>query len=328
MATLSTTVLETDAAQMTEALEASIRDIVFHRLGRRGAVVGLSGGIDSSVTAALCARALGTHRVLGILMPEHESSDDSATLAQLVAEGLGISAIVEEIGPALEAIGCYRRRDDAIRSVIPEYGEGWKSKIVLPGIGDGAHYQIFSVVAQSPSGEVRRVRLTPEAYLGVVAATNFKQRMRKMVEYHHADRLWYAVAGTPNRLEYSLGFFVKNGDGSSDFAPIAHLYKTQVYALGKYLGLPEEILLRTPTTDTYSLAQTQEEFYFSLPLQKMDLCLYGKNNGVPAAELAAVAGLTPEQVEQVYRDIGSKRKTTRYQHLKPLLVEAVDEIDQ
>ncbi len=327
MATLSPAILDNDPAQVARALEAGIRDIVFHRLGRRGAVVGLSGGVDSSVTAALCARALGRDRVLGILMPERESSDDSAKLAHLLAERVGISTVVEDIGPALQAIGCYRRRDDAIRSVIPEYGEGWKSKIVLPGIGDGTHYQIFSVVAQSPSGEVRRVRLTPEAYLGVVAATNFKQRVRKMVEYYHADRLWYAVAGTPNRLEYSLGFFVKNGDGSADFTPIAHLYKTQVYALGKYLGLPEEILLRPPTTDTYSLTQTQEEFYFSLPLQKMDLCLYGKNNGVSAADLAPVAGLTAEQVEHVYRDIGSKHRTTRYQHLRPLLVEAVDEIE-
>lgn len=326
MTTLSPSVLDTDAAKVTAALEASIRDIVFHRLGRRGAVVGLSGGIDSSVTAALCARALGKQRVFGVLMPERESSDDSAKLAHLLAERLGISTTVEDIGPALQAIGCYRRRDDAIRSVIPEYGEGWKSKIVLPGISDGTHYQIFSVVAQSPSGEVRRVRLTPEAYLGVVAATNFKQRMRKMVEYHHADRLWYAVAGTPNRLEYSLGFFVKNGDGSADLIPIAHLYKTQVYALGKYLDLPEAILLRPPTTDTYTLTQTQEEFYFSLPLQQMDLCLYGKNNGVPAAELAPVVGLTPEQVEHVYRDISSKHRTTRYQHLRPQLAEAVEEI--
>ncbi len=326
MATLSAGILETDPAQATRVIEAAIRDIVFHRLGRRGAVVGLSGGIDSSVTAALCARALGRERVLGVLMPERESSDDSSNLAHLLAEKVGIATAVENIGPALEAIGCYRRRDDAIRRVIPEYGEGWKSKIVLPGIGEGTHYQIFSVVAQSPSGEIRRVRLTPEAYLGVVASTNFKQRMRKMVEYHHADRLWYAVAGTPNRLEYSLGFFVKNGDGSSDFAPIAHLYKTQVYALGKHLDLPGEILRRPPTTDTYSLAQTQEEFYFSLPLEKMDLCLYGKNNGVSAADLAPVAGLTPEQVEHVYRDIGSKHRTTRYQHLRPVLVEAVEEI--
>ena len=132
--------------------------------------------------------------------------------------------------------------------------------------------------------------MPPAAYLQIVAATNFKQRVRKMMEYYHADRLNYAVAGTPNRLEYDQGFFVKLGDGAADVKPIAHLYKTQVYALAEYLGVPEEIRRRPPTTDTFSLPQTQEEFYFALPYAKMDLCLYGHNHGVPAAEVAAAAG--------------------------------------
>ena len=164
------------------------------------------------------------------------------------------------------------------------------------------------------------------AYLQMVAATNFKQRVRKMMEYYHADRLNYVVAGTPNRLEYDQGFFVKLGDGSADIKPIAHLYKTQVYALAEYLGVPEEIRRRPPTTDTFSLPQTQEEFYFALPYAKMDLCLYGRNNGVPAAEVAAAAGLTTEQVERVYKDIDQKRRTTAYLHARPQLVEPVAEI--
>ena len=131
-----------------------------------------------------------------------------------------------------------------------------------------------------------------DVYLGVVAATNMKQRTRKQLEYYHADRLNYAVLGTPNRLEYDQGFFVKNGDGAADIKPIAHLYKTQVYALAAHLGLPEEIRSRPPTTDTWSLAQSQEEFYFSVPYPTMDLCLFGLENGIAAAEVAARAGLT------------------------------------
>jgi NAD+ synthase len=171
-----------------------------------------------------------------------------------------------------------------------------------------------------------KARLTPEAYSGVVAATNFKQRVRKMMEYYHADRLNYAVLGTPNRLEYDQGFFVKNGDGAADLKPIAHLYKTQVYQLAEYLGIPDECRRRPPTTDTYSLNQSQEEFYFSLPYDKMDLCLFGKNHDIPAEDVARVADLPVRQVEHVYNDIESKRKTTRYQHLKSLLVEPVNEI--
>ena len=324
--TFSPNVLEIDASRVTDDIEDAVREIVLHRLRRKGVVIGLSGGVDSSVTAAICARALGKDRVLALLMPEGESSQDSLRLARLLTEALGIASVVEDIGPVLEAAGCYRRRDDAIREVIPEYQTEWKSKIVLPNLVDRSYYSIFSVVAQSPSGEVRRVRLTPKAYLGIVAATNFKQRTRKMLEYYHADCQWYAVAGTPNRLEYAQGFFVKNGDGSADFKPIAHLYKSQVYQLGRYLGIPEEILHRPPTTDTYSLEQSQEEFYFSVPLEIMDLCLYAKNHRVPAEEAAAAIGLSSEEVQRVYANIDSKLKSTRYLHLPPQLIQPVGEI--
>ena len=182
-------------------------------------------------------------------------------------------------------------------------------------------------MVESPAGEQKRERLPLDAYLAIVSATNFKQRVRKMMEYYHADRLNYAVAGTPNKLEYDQGFFVKNGDGAADFKPIAHLYKSQVYQLAEALGVPAEICARPPTTDTWSMAQTQEEFYFALPYDKMDLCLYGRNHGVAPADVAPAVGLTAEQVERVYRDIDQKRRTTKYLHAKPVLVHAVEEIE-
>jgi len=317
----SAEVLCFDEAAECKRIENSIRKHV-RELKRRGAVVGLSGGIDSSVVAALCARALGKERILGLFMPESEAPDESLRLGSMVAESLGIRTELEDIGPVLKAAGCYRRRDEAIRRLMPEYGDGWKSKIILPGATEKSAYQVFTLVAQSPEGEEQRLRLTLEAYLGIVAATNFKQRVRKMMEYYHADRLNYAVAGTPNLLEYDQGFFVKNGDGAADFKPIAHLYKSQVYALGRYLGLPAEILESVPTTGTYTLPQTQEEFYFTLPYDKMDLCLYGRNHAVPPEDVARAAGLTAEEVAQAYRIIDAKRKAAHYLHLPPLLVEA------
>ncbi|MDC4205448.1 MAG: NAD(+) synthase [Candidatus Manganitrophus sp.] len=325
MKKFSKDVLNINAAEVTEKIEKALREQVA-QLKRRGVVVGLSGGIDSSVTAALCTKALGRERVLGLFMPELDSSDDSMKLGRLLADSLGVESVVEDIGPLLEAAGCYRRRDEAIRAQVPEYRKGYKSKIVLANILEKDGFNFFHLVVESDKGERKTVRLNVKSYLGIVAATNMKQRARKFFEYYHADRLQYVVAGTPNRLEYDQGFFVKNGDGAADIKPIAHLYKTQVYQLAAYLGVPAEIRQRPPTTDTYSLPQSQEEFYFSLPYDKMDLCLYAKNAGVSAAEVAGEIGLTAQQVERVYRDIDAKRNATRYMHSKPLLVEEVGEI--
>lgn len=296
------------------------------RSRRRGAVVALSGGIDSSVVAALCVAALGEDRVFGLHLPERESSSETLGLSQALADALGIDSEHHDISDILEAAGCYQRRDEAIRMVCPDYGPGYRSKIVLPSVIDSDSFRLYSVVVMAPDGRQTRHRLTPESYLGIVAATNFKQRVRKMLEYYHADRLNYAVMGTPNRLEYDQGFFVKLGDGAADVKPIAHLYKTQVYALAEHLGVPEEIRSRPSTTDTYSLPQSQEEFYFSLPYARMDLCLLGKNNGVPAEEVALATGLTVEQVERVFRDIDQKRQTTEYLHLAPRLAAEVPEV--
>ena len=319
-------ILKLDPSREVDRITGVIREQVLGTLRRRGAVVGISGGIDSSVVAALCVRALGKEKVLGLFMPEHHSSDDALMLGKMLTEHLGIGAIVENIGPALESLGCYSRQADAIRVAVPEYGDGWKCKLVLPSILESDRLNITRLTVQSPAGDVSTVRLTADAYLQIVAATNYKQRVRKMTEYYHADRLNYAVSGTPNRLEYDQGFFVKQGDGSADFKPIAHLYKTQVYQLAEYLGVPEEIRRRPPTTDTFSMPQTQEEFYFALPYDRMDLCLFAHNNGVAAEEVAPVVNLTPSQVERVFKDIDAKRRATRYLHLRPLLTAPVAEV--
>lgn len=293
---------------------------------RKGYVIALSGGIDSSVTAALCVAAVGPSRVFGLHMPERASSPETIALSRSVSDHFGFDSVLEEIADVLEAAGCYRRYDDAVRKVVPDYGEGWRSKIVLPSVVDDEQLRIYSVVVEDPDGNQSRHRLTTEAYLGIVAATNFKQRVRKMMEYHHADRLNFLTTGTPNRLEYDQGFFVKLGDGAADVKPIAHLYKTQVYALAEHLGVPDDVRRRPSTTDTYSLEQSQEEFYFSLPHHLMDLCLYGLNHSVPAEQVGAATGLSAEQVERVYRDIEQKRRTTAYLHQPPVLVEDVAEI--
>jgi NAD+ synthase len=288
---------------------------------KRGTVVAVSGGIDSAVCTALCARALGSDRVLGVMMPERDSSEDTLELSRSVCDAFVIGCVHEDITATLEAAGCYRRRDDAFRTALPEFDTGWRAKLNLPSISQVGSIRAAEVIASDPDGGTYRRPLSVEAYLQVVAATNFKQRVRKMIEYYYADLHNYAVVGTPNRLEYDQGFFVKNGDGAADLKPIAHLYKSQVYQLADALGVPDSVRSRVPTTDTYSLPQSQAEFFFELDYRSYDLCLYGRTNGMSADELAERSGLEIETIEYVYDAIDQKRRTTAYLHQPPHLVE-------
>ncbi|WP_231892496.1 NAD(+) synthase [Woeseia oceani] len=323
--TLTTESLSMDMDAEIEKITARLREILAKTLRKRGLIIAMSGGIDSSVSAALCVRALGKKKVYGLLLPEQDSADSSTSRGDILAKHLGIDYELFNIAPTLAAIGCYQQRDEAIRSVFPDYGDGWANKIVISGGLEG-RVNHFMLVVRSPDGQMHEKRLPLTEYLKIVAATNYKQRIRKTVEYFHADRLNYAVVGTPNRLEYDQGFFVKNGDGSADVKPIAHLYKTQVYALARHMGLPEEICSATPTTDTYSLDQGQDEFYFALPYQQMDLALYALNNGYSAAELGQALGIDEQHAAHVYKDIENKRSTTSYLHAAGVLVENVPEI--
>ena len=296
-----------------------LRNDVAYTLQRRGGVVGISGGIDSSVCLALSAKAFGPERVTGIMLPEQDSSDDSKNLALKLAAKFGVETLEENITGALEGFGCYRRRDEAIARVVPDFDPAVdKSKIEIKQDISKNIPAIFSITVIKPDGEVISKLLPAKEYLQIVAATNFKQRSRMSMLYYHAERLHYAVIGTPNKHEVEQGFFVKYGDGGADVMPIGHLYKTQVYQLARHLGVPQEIIDRTPTTDTYTAEQTQEDFFYQLPFETMGLIWYGWENNYPAEEVGEVMGRSAQEIENIYKSFERKRKTTEYLRMRPI----------
>ena len=318
--------LTLDSEATAERLSAWIQDKVRHRLHRSGAVVGISGGIDSAVVAALCVRALGRDRVLGVALPEHESESMSETLAGELAERFGFELVRQEISPGLVGLGCYERRDEAIRQVFPDYDEGWTAKITNPGsILDKETFNFFTLTVTDPDGQANTLRLPRDAYLQIVAASNLKQRLRMTSLYYFAESRNQAVIGTANRDEFGQGFFVKYGDGGADLHPIVRLFKTQVFQLARHLGVPEGIVGRPPTTDTYSAEVTQVEFYYGLDFERMDLITWGMENGVPASEVARVLDLETGQIERAYSNIQRKRKATEYLRDMPTAVVGEEE---
>ncbi|HKK42823.1 MAG TPA: NAD(+) synthase [Bacteroidales bacterium] len=298
----------------------NIRESVFNRLNRLGGVIGISGGIDSSVCMALAARALGTDKMLAIMLPEHDSSNDSALFAGKLADKFGVKAITENITGALDGFGCYQRRDEAVKSVFPEYDPSeYKMKIGIKTSGLSSSLPpIFSVTIVDKNGNEQSHRVPAPELRQIEAASNLKQRSRMSMLYYHAERLHYAVIGTPNKHEVEQGFFVKNGDGGADVMPISHLFKTQVYQMAHYLGIPEEIINRTPTSDTYSAEQTQEEFFFQMPFEEMDLLWYAFKNNYDKEEVAEVMGKTPDEIQRIFAGFDRKIKTTAYLRMQPI----------
>jgi NAD+ synthase len=311
--------IKIDAAKEVEKMINKLKNDVVQRLKKRGAVVGISGGIDSSVVLALCARTFGADKVVGIMMPEHDSNPDSLILARKLAQKFNVEHVVEDMTAALAGFGCYRRRDEAIKRVFPEFEPSYKAKITLPvNILEKDTLNIYNLTIISPEGEEKTKRLPIKEYLQIVAASNFKQRSRMSMLYYHADSRNYAVIGTGNKNEHEQGFFVKYGDGGADVKPIAHLFKTQVFQVARYLEVPDEIQQRTPTTDTYSAEQTQEEFFFRLPFDVLDTIWYGWEKNVEPAEIARALNLRAPQVENVIHDIKRKIVGTEYLRMEPL----------
>lgn len=306
--------------EVIDGICKKLQSDVYKKFRRYGGVIGISGGIDSSVTLAIAAKAFGAEKLLGIMLPESDSSPESELLGRVLADKFGVKSIVENISAALEGFGCYFRRDEAVKSIVPEYNPKVdKMKVIIPEEFVNTNMPpVHYISVTFADGSEKQVRLPMKEYLQIVAASNFKQRSRANMLYYHAEALNYAVIGTPNKHEVQQGFFVKYGDGAADVMPIGNLFKTQVYQIARRLGVPEAIIERTPTTDTYSAEQTQEEFFYQMPFEKMDLLWYGWENNYSPEEVSLVMEITVDEVNSIFKNFARKKKTTEYLRTPPI----------
>jgi len=303
---------KSEVERICEFIRQELRD-----MKREGIVIGLSGGIDSALCAALCVEAIGKDKVFGLILPEKESNPISAEYAAMHARKLGIETETVDITPTLEAFGTYRKRDDVIRGVFPEYDSESKSKITLPAdLLSRDSFNFFTLKIEDSKGNVKSARLNKKSLNGIVAATDSKQRTRMMHLYYYAEKMNYIVCGTTNKTEVIEGFFVKYGDGGVDIEPLSHLYKAQVYQLSEHLGVIREIIERAPSPDTWSFQVSDEEFYFRIPYEIIDLLLFAWEYNIPTEKVCEVMDLSEEQVRRAMRDFNAKYNATR--HLRQL----------
>jgi len=285
---------------------------------RDGVVIGLSGGIDSALCAELCFKALNSHNVLGLILPERESNPISAEYASVQAQKMGLNTVTIDISSTLEGFGTYKKRDEVVKEIYPDYNDQCKFKIVLPSdLLSRDAFNFFTLKIEDRNGNVISNRLDNQSMRRIVAATDTKQRTRMMFLYYYAEMNNYLVCGTTNKSEVIQGFFVKYGDGGVDIEPIAHLYKTQVYQLSRHLGVIDEIIERAPSPDTFNFQVTDEEFYFRMPYEKLDLLLYAWENNVALTEVCEALSLTEEQIRRAFRDFTSKYNATKHLRVLP-----------
>jgi NAD+ synthase len=231
---------------------------------------------------------------------------------------LGINTEIVDITPVLESFGTYWKRDNVIQEIFPEYNDSFKLKITLPNdLLSKDAFNFFTLTIEDTSGNVKTARLKKDALNGIIAATDTKQRTRMMHLYYYAELKNYLVCGTTNKSETVQGFFVKYGDGGVDIEPLAHLYKTQVYQLSEHLGVIQEIINRAPSPDTFSYQVSDEEFYFRIPYDQLDLLLYAWESGIEVSIICDNMGLKEDQVQRAFRDFSAKFNATKHLRILP-----------
>ncbi len=310
-------VLKIDSAEEAKKIADFVFNQVYKKYRRGGVVVGLSGGVDSAVMAAIAVRAVGKEKVFGLILPDRESNPVSREYALLHARALDIENREVDITPTVNSVKPYGSRDEYLRKLVPEYSSACKYNIILPAdLLEREAYNFYVLQVHLPDGTIRKKRLSPESFRMITAFASIKIRSRMIHLYWEAECRNLIVAGTTNHTELILGDFCKYGDGGTDIEALSHLYKNQVYQLADHLDVPREIVNRTPSPDTFSLPVSDQEFYFRIPFDKLDFLLFAWENKVSSIESARVLALSVDAVNRAFKDFAAKKQAT--EHLREM----------
>ncbi|MHC2994659.1 MAG: NAD(+) synthase [Candidatus Atribacteria bacterium] len=282
--------MEIEPEKVSLSLESFIKEYT-QKLEREGAILGLSGGIDSAVIAVLCVRALGPKKTLALIMPEKDSKKEHTKDALNFARELNIETKLIDITPYLEELEIYK--------LFP------LDKLLSWGRLKGAlirkAYHFYERKTEKRPFSESLLGFKDKEYSSYIAKGNayyrVKHRLRMILLYLFGELENRLVVGAANKSEYKIGYFVKHGcDDATDIMPLLNLYKTQVRELARYLNIPSRIIKKPPSPDI--MPGLADEEVIRISYEKMDLILLALEKGLKLSDI--VKALEIEEDEVIY----------------------------